>query len=307
MAFSDSRFAGVKRRAGMALAIGLFAGAAAMAMAPVAQAAPDHRFHGGHGGPAFHGRAGFHGRGFHGAGMRGRGFYGYGPGRGWYGRGVGWYRRYPPLFPGYGYYGTPFVRYYYPQYVYPAYVMPTAVYVLPPRPQPPIVAIAPAPRDYTVYFDFDRYDLTHEGRRVVDAAIAAAQAGGPARIDVTGNTDLAGTNRYNIVLSRRRAETVRNYMIARGVDAGEIAIDARGKSDPAVRTADGVREPRNRRVEIVITPMGERWNAPPATSMRDRQRHAMPVVPANATMAPPPPPGNPPPPPVGQPTNLINQ
>ena len=119
--------------------------------------------------------------------------------------------------------------------------------------RPPQSAQANA-RDFTVYFDFDKYNLTGDARRVVDAAIAAAKAGGPARIDVTGNTDLAGTNRYNLVLSRHRAETVRNYMVAHGVDPGEINIGARGKTDPIVRTADGVREPRNRRVEIVVNP-----------------------------------------------------
>jgi hypothetical protein len=160
---------------------------------------------------------------------------------------------------------------------------------------------APAqPRDFTVYFDFDKSNLTPEARQVVDSAIAAAKAGGPARIAITGNTDLSGTNPYNFVLSRRRAETVRNYMVARGIDAGEISIDARGKTEPAVRTADGIREPRNRRVEIVVTPEGgQRYSTPPATSMAPPPPYGRPVAPANATMAPPPTA-------VGQPTNLVN-
>ena len=265
------------RIAGAVAAAAFLAGVGTVASGPAAQAQTMHRHF--HPGPGFH--PGFHGRfGF----VGGPRFY-----RGWY----GW--------PGYGYYGWPYpygyVRYYYPQYYYPAYVLPRAAYVVP---APPPVVQAQA-RDFTVYFDFDKYDLTGAARRVVDAAIAAAKAGGPARIDVTGNTDLAGTNRYNLELSRRRAETVRNYMVAHGVDPGEINIGARGKTDPIVRTADGVREPRNRRVEIVISP--ER-SGPPATSMA-----RPPMVPANATMASPPPPpqGTPPAPPPGQPTNLISQ
>ena len=267
-----SRFA---RIVGAIAVVALLAGGGTVVSAPAAKAQAVHRhFH-----PGFH--PGFRGR------FVGPGFY-----RGWYGYGA---------WPGYGYYGWPYpygyVRYYYPQYYYPAYVLPRAAYVMPPTPP---VAQADA-RDFTVYFDFDKYNLTGDARRVVDAAIAAAKAGGPARIDVTGNTDLAGTNHYNFVLSRRRAETVRNYMVAHGVDAGEINIGARGKTEPIVRTADGVREPRNRRVEIVISP--ER-SGPPTTSMA-----RPPAMPAAARMASPPPPpqGAPPAPPPGQPTNLINQ
>lgn len=278
MAYSNQLLGRIGRIAGVVAAVALLAGAGSVASAPSAQAQIVHR----HGGPGFH--PGFRGRFGYVGGPR---FY-----RGWY----GW--------PGYGYYGWPYlygyVRYYYPQYYYPAYVLPRAAYVVP---APPPVAQAHA-RDFTVYFDFDKYNLTAAARRVVNAAIAAAKEGGPARVDVTGNTDLAGTNRYNLELSRRRAETVRNYMVAHGVDPGEIDIGARGKTDPIVRTADGVREPRNRRVEIVISP--ER-SGPPATSMA-----RPPMVPAHATMAAPPPPpqGAPPAPPpgaVGQPTNLINQ
>jgi outer membrane protein OmpA-like peptidoglycan-associated protein len=133
-----------------------------------------------------------------------------------------------------------------------------------PPPQPEAAA-PPPPRQFEVFFDFDRYDLTAEGTRVVDAAVAEAQQGGPAQIEITGNTDLAGTSAYNMVLSKRRAETVRRYMIARGIDAGEITVRWVGKSNPAVATADGVRDPRNRRVEIMITPEGS--EAPATVSM----------------------------------------
>lgn len=270
MALFNRQF-GVRRMAGALVVAALFAGVSTVAIAPAqAQVGPNHHFRG----PGFGRGHGFVGPGrFHGR---------FAPGYGWYGA----WPYYPYPYPAYNY-----VRYYYPQYYYPRYAMPRAVYVLPPPPP-----MAPAQgRDFTVYFDFDQYNLTGDGRRVVDAAIAAARAGGPARIDVTGNTDLAGTNRYNIVLSRRRAETVRHYMIARGVDAGEIAIRAEGKTNPAVRTADGVREPRNRRVEIVIIPLS--GSAPPATSMA-----RPPMVPAAATMTPPPSTVQP----VGQPTNLVN-
>jgi outer membrane protein OmpA-like peptidoglycan-associated protein len=71
---------------------------------------------------------------------------------------------------------------------------------------------------------------------------------------VIGHADRAGDEEQNLVLSRRRAAVVRDYLIARGVPAGIIRVEARGEVEPAVPTADGVSEIRNRRVEIRITP-----------------------------------------------------
>lgn len=294
MASLLNRITGVRYGARTGLVAALVALGMSVALAPVAQA--QNRHFAGHG---FAGR-GFAGHGFARPGFVGRGVYG----RGWYGR--------PHFAVGFGYYGWPYYPAYYGYpyyYAYPQpypvpYAAPVAVYV--PRPR---AAIAPQTRQFTVYFQFDRYDLTASGRQVVDAAIAAAHAGGPARIEVVGNTDLAGTSRYNQVLSRRRAEAVRSYMVAHGIDAGMIGIRAVGKADPAVPTADGVREPRNRRVEIVVHPLG--GNRPPATSMRQPYPYSRPYTPADVTMAPPPYPypnalQNGVQPPAGPPTNLVN-
>ncbi len=103
---------------------------------------------------------------------------------------------------------------------------------------------------------------------------------------------MAGTGSYNFVLSQHRADTVRNYMIAHGVDPRAIGIRALGKTDPAVRTADGVREPRNRRVEIVIRPLRDR-STPTTSMMSPPPRADRPIAPVNA--------------PVGAPTKLIDQ
>jgi OmpA family len=212
--------------------------------------------------------------------------YGYGFGRGHGfaapGRfGFGWYGGWP--FYGWRYAPYGYARYYYPPYFYPAYMVPAAVFVVPPR-------VAAAPREFTVYFRFDRYNLTAEARQVVDHAIAVARSGGPARIVVTGNTDLAGTSRHNLVLSRERADAVRRYMMRRGIDPREISVRALGKTNPAIETADGVREPRNRRVEIVIIPLRR---APPATSMMAVPPYGRALAPANV--------------PVGAPMPLTSQ
>jgi outer membrane protein OmpA-like peptidoglycan-associated protein len=139
-----------------------------------------------------------------------------------------------------------------------------AYHFAPPPPPPPAAAPIPAAapaavppppapmRQFTVYFEFDKSDLTPEGATVVQDAAASYKATGSARIAVTGYTDLAGTQQYNLGLSKRRADTVRAALVQQGVPDGVIAETWRGKESPAVPTADGVREPRNRRVEIVI-------------------------------------------------------
>jgi OmpA-OmpF porin, OOP family len=134
-------------------------------------------------------------------------------------------------------------------------------FVPPPPPPPPVAAApppppapapAPPPRQFVVYFEFDKSDLTPEGAKVVQDAAAAYKATGSARIAVTGYTDLAGTQQYNLGLSKRRADTVRAALVRQGVPDGAIAEAWRGKQNPAVPTPDGVREPRNRRVEIML-------------------------------------------------------
>ncbi|MBX6747532.1 MAG: OmpA family protein, partial [Acetobacteraceae bacterium] len=71
-------------------------------------------------------------------------------------------------------------------------------------------------------------------------------------IEVAGHADRSGTPQYNMRLSRRRAETVAAELVRHGISRNEITIEAFGESRPLVPTADGVREPQNRRVEIVL-------------------------------------------------------
>ncbi|HLG86855.1 MAG TPA: TonB-dependent receptor [Alphaproteobacteria bacterium] len=119
---------------------------------------------------------------------------------------------------------------------------------------PPVERPAPAPQaahSYLVFFDFDKSDLTPEAVRIIDEAAANA---GPARvtqITVTGHTDTVGSDAYNMRLSRRRAESVAAELEKQGIPSSEVAIIAKGKRDLLVRTGDGVREPQNRRVQIV--------------------------------------------------------
>ncbi|MDB5396883.1 MAG: TonB-dependent receptor [Rhodospirillales bacterium] len=122
----------------------------------------------------------------------------------------------------------------------------TAAYVPPPAQAP-----APAPRSYLVFFDFNKSDLTAQATEIVNTA---AKNAGPAKVTqltVTGHTDTIGSDAYNMRLSRRRAESVAAQLEKNGILSSEIEILAKGKRDLLVLTKDGVREPQNRRVQII--------------------------------------------------------
>ncbi len=111
---------------------------------------------------------------------------------------------------------------------------------------------APVAQKYMVFFDFDKASLTPEAQAVVAKASVAYKSGAQPRIDLTGHADRAGSDAYNMKLSQRRADAVRAALIRQGVPASQISVAAKGESAPLVATADGVREPQNRRVEIVL-------------------------------------------------------
>jgi iron complex outermembrane receptor protein len=117
---------------------------------------------------------------------------------------------------------------------------------------PPAQAVAPAaPKSYLVFFDFNKSDLTAQAKGIVDQAAANAGPAHVTRLTVTGHTDTVGSDAYNMRLSRRRAESVAAELEKDGLPSSEIEIVAKGKRDLLVPTADGVKEPQNRRVQIV--------------------------------------------------------
>ncbi len=117
-----------------------------------------------------------------------------------------------------------------------------------PPPPPPVVA----PPSFMVFFDWDRSNLSAQALNTIKQAAAAYKTKGNARITATGHTDTSGPEAYNMALSLRRANTVKDALVREGVPATAIAVIGRGEAGLLVKTADGVREPQNRRVEIVI-------------------------------------------------------
>ena len=117
---------------------------------------------------------------------------------------------------------------------------------------PPVVAAQPSvPKSYLVFFDFNKSDLSAQAVSIVNQAAANAGPAKVTQLTVTGHTDTVGSDAYNMRLSRRRAESVAAQLERDGIPSSEIEIVAKGKRDLLVPTADGVKEPQNRRVQIV--------------------------------------------------------
>jgi hypothetical protein len=110
----------------------------------------------------------------------------------------------------------------------------------------------PRLRAFLVFFDWDRSDITPEAAAILDRAAEAYVQTGQTSVVLAGHADKSGAPDYNVRLSQRRADAVKNYMASKGISGGQITTEAFGESRPLVDTADGVREPQNRRVEITF-------------------------------------------------------
>jgi opacity protein-like surface antigen len=126
-------------------------------------------------------------------------------------------------------------------------------YVPPPPPAPVAIPAPPppAPKVFIVFFDWDKDVITPEGEAIIQQAADAYKSGAPVQLQVTGYTDRSGSPGYNQRLSERRANNVARALAALGVPRDQMIVAGRGENDNRVPTAPGVREPQNRRVEIV--------------------------------------------------------
>jgi outer membrane protein OmpA-like peptidoglycan-associated protein len=117
----------------------------------------------------------------------------------------------------------------------------------------PALAAQPArPARFTLYFVDGTDRLTEESARMFDSVLAEIARNAVPDIVVVGHTDRVGSDAANDVLARQRADTVRAALLQRGIAPDSVAAEGRGEREPLVPTADGVAEPRNRRVEIVV-------------------------------------------------------
>ncbi|WP_431284012.1 OmpA family protein [Humitalea sp. 24SJ18S-53] len=122
-------------------------------------------------------------------------------------------------------------------------------------PPAPVVAPAAAPapaRTYLVFFDWNRADLTDRARQIIAEAAQNSRRVQVTRIEVNGFTDTSGSAQYNQGLSVRRAEAVAAELARLGIARSSMTIQGFGQTRLLVPTADNVREPQNRRVEIIL-------------------------------------------------------
>ena len=123
--------------------------------------------------------------------------------------------------------------------------------------RPAVVATVPAQiphivdRLFLIFFDWNSTTLTDRARQIIGEAASPGMMRGITRLDVSGHADRSGTPEFNQRLSQRRAEAVGAALMSQGVARETIIIRGFGESRPLVPTADGAREPQNRRVEIV--------------------------------------------------------
>jgi len=102
-----------------------------------------------------------------------------------------------------------------------------------------------------VFFEFDRARLTREAQQIV-AQIANQVKSRNLRATLVGKADLTGSDSYDLALGRRRADAVARELMRLGVSHDRVTVESVGKRQPPVKTADGVREPRNRVVEVTL-------------------------------------------------------
>lgn len=101
-------------------------------------------------------------------------------------------------------------------------------------------------------YDFDKATLKPEGKATLDKVAADL---GKIRLEVViavGNTDGVGSDAYNMALGQRRAQSVKAYLISKGVDGGRIYTESKGKSNPVATNATAEGRAKNRRTDIEV-------------------------------------------------------
>ncbi len=137
----------------------------------------------------------------------------------------------------------------------------------PPQPAPPPAAAAPAPAPEShriviptrgsvtlegVTFAFNSADLTEASRPVLDDTASGLKEHAGLKVEIQGYTDGVGSARYNLALSQRRADAVRQYLIGQGVDPSQLTARGYGKADPVASNATAEGRARNRRVVLFV-------------------------------------------------------
>jgi outer membrane protein OmpA-like peptidoglycan-associated protein len=115
-----------------------------------------------------------------------------------------------------------------------------------------IKALPTEPVSLLFYFLNDSTELTAESKSHIPEVLSLINKREFYEISIIGHTDTTGSDEYNMRLSSARAESVRETLLSGGLRSDRIELRYHGKRDPIIPTGDNVREPRNRRVEVIV-------------------------------------------------------
>jgi outer membrane protein OmpA-like peptidoglycan-associated protein len=105
---------------------------------------------------------------------------------------------------------------------------------------------------FVLLFDRDTTTLTHESKKLLPEVVRTIRNRKSSEVYLTGHTDRVGAEDYNMELSSRRADTVRDFLVSTGVTSSALVVSFHGESMPLVHTEDEIPELRNRRVEVIV-------------------------------------------------------
>src|SRR5881275_2050207 len=120
----------------------------------------------------------------------------------------------------------------------------------PPPPAPPAKA-EPLVTLHGPQFDFNKATLKPAGKQMVDEAVKVMKDKPSMKVSVEGHTDSIGSDAYNLKLSERREQAVRDYVVSQGIDAARISVKGWGKTKPIASNKTEAGRAENRRVEII--------------------------------------------------------
>ena len=118
--------------------------------------------------------------------------------------------------------------------------------------QQPDATLLPGGERVIVFFAWDRPIIDGDAAAQLDVVAAAFERSPNARINLSGHADRSGPGAPNLRSGRQRADAVHAYLASRGVPGAAMSVMSYGETRPLIATADGVREPQNRRVEVVV-------------------------------------------------------
>jgi outer membrane protein OmpA-like peptidoglycan-associated protein len=115
------------------------------------------------------------------------------------------------------------------------------------------LAVEPLPSEkFILFFETGKTVLVAESRTAIPTILTAIKRRNAISISISGHTDAVGSVQLNDRLAHERAVAVKDMLLQKGVDPQRLTVSSHGKGNPLVSTPDGVAEPRNRRVEVIV-------------------------------------------------------